>query len=220
MKVIAVIAQKGGAGKTTLSIGIAVAAKLDGLIVAVIDLDAQATAANWGDRRKEEEPVVISAQATRLEKILGAARGQGADLVVIDTAPRAEQGALAAAQAADLVLIPCRAAIYDLETVRTTVELVRLAGNPPAAVVLNGIPPRGTREQQAREVLAGLGAAVCPAGLGHRAAIDHAATLGLSVQEYEPRGKAAEEMAAVYIFAKQLVNSTTQQGVIHNGETS
>ncbi len=219
MKVIAVIAQKGGAGKTTLSIGIAVAATLDGLTVAVIDLDAQATAANWGDRREAEEPVVISAQAARLAKILEAARRQGADLVVIDTAPRAEQGALAAAQAADLVLIPCRPTIYDLETVHTTVELVRLAGSPPAAVVLNGVPPRGTREHQAREVLADLGASVCPAGLGHRAAIEHAAALGLSTQEYEPHGKAAEEMAAVYMFVSQRVNSTTRQGVIRNGET-
>lgn len=219
MKVIAVIAQKGGAGKTTLSVGIAVAATLDSLTVAVIDLDAQATTANWGDRREAEEPVVISAQAARLPKILEAARGQGADLVVIDTAPRAEQGALAAAQAADLVLIPCRPTIYDLETVRTTVELVRLAGSPPASVVLNGVPPRGTREHQAREVLADLGTLVCPAGLGHRAAVEHAAALGLSAQEYEPRGKAAEEMAAVYTFVSQLVNSTTQQGVICDGET-
>ena len=220
MKVIGVIAQKGGAGKTTLSVGMAVAAMLDGLTVAVIDLDAQATAANWSDRRVAETPVVISAQAARLPKILEAAREQGADLVVIDTAPRAEQGALAAAQIADLVLIPCRPAIYDLETVRTTTELIRLAGSPPAAVVLNGIPPRGTREQQAREVLADLGVAVCPAGFGHRAAIEHAAALGLSAQEYEPQGKAAEEMASVYVFVSQLVNSTTRQGVTRNGETS
>ena len=106
MKVIAVIAQKGGAGKTTLSIATAVAAVADGLSAAVVDLDPQATAANWSDRRKAESPVVISAQAARLPRILDAAADQGADLVIIDTAPRAEQGSLAAAKAADLVLVP------------------------------------------------------------------------------------------------------------------
>ena len=55
--------------------------------------------------------MVISAQASRLPQILDAAAAQEADLVVIDTAPRAEQGALAAAKAADLVLIPCRPAV-------------------------------------------------------------------------------------------------------------
>ncbi len=207
MKVIATIAQKGGAGKTTLSIGTAVAAAADGLSAAIVDLDPQATAANWSDRRETESPVVISAQATRLPRILEAAEAQGADLVIIDTAPRAEQGALAAAKAADLVLIPCRPAIYDLETVTTTIELVRLADpDTPVLCVLNGVPPRGAREQQARAVLAGLHVPVCPASIGHRAAIDHAAALGLSSQEYERAGKAAGEITEVYAFIKRLVS--------------
>ena len=206
MKVVAVIAQKGGAGKTTLSLGLAVAATRVGLSAAVIDLDVQATAANWGDRRTAEAPVVISAQPARLPRMLEAAREQGADLVVIDTAPRAEQGALAAVQAADFVLIPCRPSIYDLETVRTTADVVRLAGDPPAVAVLNGVPPRGTRAEQAREVLAGLGVETCPIGIGTRAAIEHAAALGLTAQEYEPAGKASVEMAAVYEFMAKRVS--------------
>ena len=217
MKVIAVVAQKGGAGKTTLSIATAVAAVVDGLSAAIVDIDPQATATNWSDRRQAESPVVISAQATRLPQILDAAAAQGADLVVIDTAPRAEQGALAAAKAADLVLVPCRPAIYDLETIMTTVELVRFAERDiPLLCVLNSVPPRGPRQQQARDVLAEHSVAVCPASIGHRAAIDHAAALGLSAQEYEPAGKAATEISAVYSFISNLVNSTTPKGVNHD----
>ena len=219
MKVIAVIAQKGGAGKTTLSIATAVAAVSDGLSAAVVDLDPQATAANWSDRRKAESPVVITALAARLPRILDAAADQGADLVIIDTAPRAEQGSLAAAKAADLVLVPCRPAIYDLETIATNVEIVRFAERDvPLLCVLNGVPPRGPRQQQARDVLAEHGVPVCPASIGYRAAIDHAAALGLSAQEYEPAGKAAVEMASVYSFITDLINSPTPKGVNQGGQ--
>ena len=208
MKVIAVIAQKGGVGKTTVTVTLAVAAAADGHSVAVIDLDAQATASSWSDRRESDTPVVISAQPARLSQVLEAAAGQGADFVFIDTAPRAEQGALAAARAADLVVTPCRPAIYDLETVQTTLDLVRLAERAiPVVCVLNGVPPRGQRQHQARDVLEALGVTICPTGIGHRAAIDHAAALGLSAQEHEPRGKAASEAAAVYEFIAEHVNS-------------
>ena len=56
---------------------------------------------------------------------------------------------MAAARAAELILIPCRPAIYDLETVATTVELIRFAGDKPVAVVLTGVPARGPKREQA-----------------------------------------------------------------------
>ena len=158
-----------------------------------MDLDPQATAANWSDRREADTPVVISAQASRLPRVLDAANDGGADVVIIDTAPRAERAALAAARAADLVLIPCRPAVYDLETVSTTVDLVRLAGGAPVLAVLNGVPTRGPKAAQAREVLEGMSVPVCAGTFGQRVAFDHAGALGLSAQEYEPGGKAAKE---------------------------
>ncbi len=90
MDVIAVIAQKGGTGKTTLAVSLAVAAELNGRTVAIVDLDPQTSASRWGDRRKAETPVVVSAQPARLSHILQAADAQGADLVLIDTPPRSE----------------------------------------------------------------------------------------------------------------------------------
>ncbi|MCY4671755.1 MAG: AAA family ATPase, partial [Rhodococcus sp.] len=211
VKVIAVLAQKGGAGKTTLSLSLAVAAAADGLTCALIDLDPQATASNWSDRRDEDTPVVISAQAARLPKILAGAQSQGADVVVIDTAPRAESAALAAAQAADLVIIPCRPSISDLETVTTTRDLVRVADrHVPMLCVLNGVPARGTRTEQAREILASLDIETCPTAIGHRAAIDHATTEGRSAQEHDRRSKAAIEIGQVYEFVKRLAYSSTR----------
>src|SRR5262245_42706658 len=115
MDVIAVIAQKGGTGKTTLTLALAVAAQLAGKVAEIVDLDPHATASNWSDRREMDSPVVVSAQPARLPHVLASAEASGAALVLIDTPPRAEQAALAAAKAAHLILIPCRPAIYDLE---------------------------------------------------------------------------------------------------------
>ena len=214
MKVVSIIAQKGGAGKTTLSIAIACAATAGGLSTVIVDLDPQATAASWGDRRDSKTPPVISAQPPRLSRILGAAADQAVELAVIDSAPRMEQSVVAAAKAADLVLVPCRPAVYDLETVLTTVELIRAVRREvPLLCVLNGVPPRGPRQQQARDLLADVGVPVCPGSLGLRSAIDYAAALGMSAQEYEPTGKAAAEIAAVHSSVCQLVGLSTRHGV-------
>ena len=133
MDVIAIIAQKGGTGKTTLALSMAVAAHRAGRTAAIIDLDPQASASNWGDRRKANQPAIVSAQPARLPQILEAAEESGADLIVIDTPPRAEQAAIAAARAAHLVLVPCRPSIFDLETFSTTLDLIAAVGSKPLA---------------------------------------------------------------------------------------
>lgn len=129
MKTIAIVSQKGGAGKTTLALHIATAAEAAGLSAAIIDLDPQASAAGWGDSRQGEAPVVVALPHTRLPQGLQAATDGGAELVVIDTAPHSEAAAMAATRAADLVLIPCRAGILDLRAIGSTAELVKLAQN-------------------------------------------------------------------------------------------
>ncbi len=207
MKVISVLAQKGGTGKTTLSVATACAAAADGLSTVIVDLDPQATASSWGDRRSSSHPVVLPAQPPRLPRVLAAAAGEGVELAVVDTAPRVEQSAVAAARAADLVVVPCRPAVYDLETVVSTLDVVRaVAPGVRAVCVLNGVPPRGPREGQARAALAAVGVEVCPASLGLRAVVDYAAAAGLSPQEYEPGSKAATEVAAIYGFVRGLTD--------------
>lgn len=211
MKVLAVISQKGGAGKTTLALSLAVAAQQAGLSVLVVDLDQQVTAARWGDRRGDDGPVVTSAQAARLPQILQAAEQQGADVIVIDTPPRVEQALLVAAKAADLVVIPCQPAINDLETLPATMELVKVAGNPPAVVVLNGVPARSIRREQAEHVVKDMGLTIAPIAFGHRTAFPDAAALGKAPQEYDPHGKAAAEVKDLYVFVCKHLNTSTHQ---------
>jgi chromosome partitioning protein len=197
MKVLAIISQKGGAGKTTLALHLAVAAELAGQSTAIIDLDPQASATGWKDTRKDETPDVVSAQAARLPKVLETAASHGADLAILDTAPHSESSALAAARAADLILIPCRPAILDLRAIGTTVDLARLAGKP-AQIILNAVPPRGSLADEAEAAVSSYGISVSPIRVAHRVAYVHALTAGQTAQEYEPDGKAAEEISQLY----------------------
>jgi chromosome partitioning protein len=198
MKTIALIAQKGGTGKTTIAVALAVAAHRAGLFTAVIDLDPQASACRWRDRRGNEPPDVADAQPARLPQALERARGAGADLIVIDTPARSEQSALAAAQVADLVIIPCRPQALDLETVPNSLTILKLAGSRPACAVLNAVPSRGDRQDQAAAALRSEGLNVLPAMLGSRAAYGDAMAIGQSAQEYEPSGRAAAELGELW----------------------
>jgi chromosome partitioning protein len=205
MRTVAILSQKGGTGKTTISLHLAVAAQQAGQAAVVIDLDPQASSAGWKDSRAGEEPVVISVPASRLPQALQAAEGGGADLVIIDTAPHSGDVALAAAEAADLVLIPCRPGILDLRAIGTTARVVKLAGKP-AFVVLNTVPPRASNVlADARAAVAVHGLDVAPVALQQRAAYAHALTAGQTAQEYERGGKAAEEIGSLYSWlASQL----------------
>ena len=220
MDIIAVIAQKGGVGKTTIALSLAVAAQRAGRAAAIVDLDPQATACNWGDRRGSDAPVIVSAQPARLPQVLKSAEGAGAQIVVIDTPPRAEQAALMAAKSANLILIPCRPAVFDLDTVSTTLELVRHAGSTQSVVgILNGVPPRGSKGEQAADVIKALDIPVCPVFFGQRTAFSDAGAVGQTAQEYDPNGKAADEIEGVYRFVCKLLKESTSKGV-NNGQTS
>jgi chromosome partitioning protein len=215
MKTIALIAQKGGTGKTTLALSLAVAAHQAGKVAVIIDLDPQATACNWGDRRKMDFPVIVDAQPARLAKALEKAAESGVDLAIIDTPARSEQAALAAAKAADLVIIPCRPQIYDLETIPNSREIVILAGNKPVVVLLNAVSPRPARQEEAAKAVRSMGMSVASVMLGSRAAFGDSAALGRSVLEYEPSGKAAEEIRQVYMYTMRLLDNK-ERGEVYN----
>jgi len=200
MKTISIISQKGGAGKTTLAINLAGAAVEHGFSVIIIDLDPQTSAKKWHDDREDKQaPAVISAHAERLTEILEAARVNGADLCIIDTAPHSETNALDAATAADLVLIPCRASSFDLKAITTSIKLTKIA-QKPAVIVINGAQPRGSLADQAEQgITQKYGMPVLETRVTQRAAFVHSATEGKTVFEYEPSGAAAKEIKALFM---------------------
>src|SRR5688572_25287650 len=91
MEILSLIAQKGGTGKTTLALSLAVTAEADGKSTLIIDLDPQASACKWGDRRHGDAPTIIDAQPSRLAQALEKAEQAGVDFVIIDTPARIEQ---------------------------------------------------------------------------------------------------------------------------------
>jgi chromosome partitioning protein len=207
MKTVAIVAQKGGVGKTTLAIHLATLAELVGLPTVLIDLDPQASATNWKDGRKAETPIVTPVPHTRLQPALEAAREGKAKLAVIDTAPHVEAPAMGAIRAADLVLIPTRPGLLDLHGITATADMVKLAGKTDRAfVILNNMPNRAPKVvADVTEAVADSGLKVAPVLLHQRAAFSHSLTDGLTAGEYEPEGKAGAEMAELLRWVcKQL----------------
>ncbi len=197
MKTIAILSNKGGSSKTTLCINLAIAGTLKGKKTAIIDLDPQASSSDWADNRESESPVVISSHPARLDKVLKAAEDAGADYVFIDSAPHSESSSLAAARIADFIIIPCRPAILDIRAIKNTIDLVVIA-DKKAAVVLSCVQARGGLADEAEQAIISYDIDLSPVRITQRAAFVHSLTASQGVQEYDPKGKASEEITALF----------------------
>lgn len=210
MLVCACVSQKGGSGKTTVALHLAVAAQMAGYDTVIVDLDPQGTAEAWGGWRKEAPPIVIPAKSGNLEKTLGRAQEAGAGLAIIDTPPLAQADASTAARAARLVLIPCRPKAFDLHAVRITASLVEMT-RTPAFVLFNGGHPSATAGYaEPEEIVRALGLVVAPVRMADRAPYHQATMTGQAAQEIEPDGRAANEVAALWTWFCNQTDMQTQ----------
>ena len=201
MHTIAVINAKGGSGKTTLALHLAVAAVQDGRNVAVVDLDPQLTAVNWSHRRSSPEPAVLGRAVSQLGAELERLASLGADVVLIDTPPRwagADTAARQAARVADLLVVPVRPTIVDLEATVATLERLRSITAAPMVAVLNGCAARSRDADDAEQALVDRGVQVCPARIGQRVAFARSLHTGQVAQEVNRVAFAAAEIARVH----------------------
>jgi chromosome partitioning protein len=198
--VLSFCCQKGGTSKTTAAINIAVESLAYGLETVLIDLDPQVSACDWKDIRGDRPPIVATTPVPHLERTLKAAGDNGADLVILDTAGRTNDAALAAARAADLVIIPMAPSLIDLKTLGATLEIIRLGGSKPSRVLLSRVRSVGTRHADTTEWLTAQGVEVCPVTVGERVAYQDAYAQGKAVREIEPGGRASQEITEVYLY--------------------
>ncbi|MDI2113799.1 ParA family partition ATPase [Commensalibacter nepenthis] len=204
MKTIAILSQKGGAGKTTIALNLSVAASLKKKTSVIIDIDPQASITQWGDSRKKENPTVISVQASRLSNTLTKCLDNKVDFVFIDTAPHAEQSALLAARQADLVIIPCRPSVIDIRAIQSTIDICKIA-EVKYFIVLNQVLSRSNLTQDALDALKELKIPTVPVNIGQRIAFINSVTHGEGVMEFDPNGKSFQEINNLYKFViKQL----------------
>lgn len=200
MKTITLVSQKGGSGKTTLSLNLAIAATLKAKSVVVIDLDPQQSSARWARLRKADNPVIVSGHGPNVADLVHRAKDGGADLVIIDTAPKSENAALAAAKLADVVIIPCQPSSLDLDAIADSVNIVQLA-KKPAFFVLNNCRASSTLADEAAEALGDYGLPIAPARIGSRVAFVKSLAEGKGVLEYEPGRSASAEITQLYKYA-------------------
>lgn len=198
MKTISLISQKGGSGKTTVAVHLAVCSELQGKKSAIIDLDPQGSASEWHSRRVSQTPEVIRATPQHLPDLLRQAKDNGASLVIIDTAPHSDRTATRAASSSDIILVPVRPYVFDIAAVRSTLHLLGLASvSGRTSILFNAVPLRGGFIDEAEGVLSAA-ASIVPVRLHQRVAHAHAINKGKGVGEHEPGGKAAKEIHALY----------------------
>ena len=197
MFVLALVCQKGGAGKTTMAVHLAVEGHLRGFRTLLIDIDPQASAAKIMDRRGDEPPDVATEAAGRLERAIRVAAADGYDLVVVDTAPQADRAAAQAAQIANLVITPVQPSIVDLDAVDATVDVCKLA-NVPVLFVLNRVPTQGVEVAGTEAAISKRGMQVASVRWGERKVFKYPLMRGLVAQEVEPESKGAQEVKALF----------------------
>jgi chromosome partitioning protein len=197
MHTIALVCQKGGAGKTTMAVHLAIEGQRRGYKTLLIDIDPQASAAKIMDRRGDEPPDVATEAAARVERAVKAAADQGYELIIVDTAPQADRAGAQAAKVADLVVAPVQPSIVDLDAVDATIDVCKLAG-APILFVLNRVPTRGREIEGTEAAIRKRGMRVSAARWGERKAFKYPFMRGLAAQEVEPDSLAASEVAALF----------------------
>ena len=207
MKIIAVVAQKGGVGKTTVAQCLAVEALRQGLAAAIIDTDPQKSATDWGDQRDAAEidaPAVVPLGSKLIQALVNDLKARGANLVVIDTPPHSAPAINAALDVSTAAVMVTRPNPMDVRALEATWSIVSRM-NKPATVIFTQTPP-GNRARAlglACGRLQELKIPFCPTPISYTLSFPYAQADALAVQEREPTGKARAEIAEIWAWLKR-----------------
>ena len=198
--IVGVLNQKGGVGKTTLSLNLAACFAQSGLRTMLVDADPQGSSLAWSSAR-EAEPLfpVIGMPKPSLHKDLPQV-AQDYDAVVIDGAPRVNDLGRAAILASDLIIIPVQPSPFDVWATDETVQLIQEAQQfkegIEAVFVINRKIVNTAIGRDVVVALNGYPFPVLPTALCQRIIFAESASQGLSVIEADPKSEAARESRA------------------------
>lgn len=201
MHVILVATQKGGSGKSTLCAHFGALAQREGLTL-LVDADPQGSLSFWYKRREADTPLLAKADGSTFPGILEAAKEDGVQWVVVDSPPHNAALISSLMSRATVTVVPVRPGPFDLDAVAATLAMAKSL-KAPIACVINAAPPP-TRDAEisivteARIMLTDMGAPVLPGQVSQRAGLSHALISGQSVNEYDPEGRAANEIAGMW----------------------
>ncbi|MCP1243886.1 MULTISPECIES: ParA family partition ATPase [Acetobacteraceae] len=200
MKVIAVLNQKGGSGKTTIATHLARALQIGGADVLLVDSDPQGSARDWAAVREEQPVTVVGIDRPTIERDLKNIARK--DFVVIDGAPQAADLAVSAIKASDFVLIPVQPSPYDIWATSDLVDLVKQRievtdGKLQAAFVVSRAI-KGTRiGAEITEALKGYGLPILESRITQRVSYPGTAAGGSTVMDVEPGSDASKEILSL-----------------------
>jgi chromosome partitioning protein len=199
--ILAVMNQKGGAGKTTLALNLSAAMAEAGARVLLIDADPQQTAQDWAAVRDNPPPFqVVGLSKPVLHRDLPK-MAMDYQHVVIDGAPQNYEVARSAILAADMVLIPVQPSGADFWASRETVRLVQEAHSfketQKSALVVSRKVGRTSLGRGISDALAEFQMLILTASTAQRVTYAETLTAGTTVIESQPRGPAADEIRAI-----------------------
>ncbi len=170
-------------------------------------MDPQGSAEAWYQDREAETPRLARVMSSELDDAIRKAKGAGFRIVMIDTPGRDDPATTAAIRAADLCVVPCRPTPADMKATPPTAAAIKRLGKA-AAFVLTQTPVRGFRINEARAGLGILGM-VAPVSIVSRNPHQDAYGAGLGVTEFEPDGKAAEEIRGLWAWLASRLEKIT-----------
>ena len=199
--IIGLLNQKGGVGKTTLSVNLAASLARTGARLLLIDVDPQGSALDWAAAREGKSLFsVIGFPRATIHKEIGKI-GQGYDHIIIDGPPRVTDLSRSAIMASDVVLIPVQPSPYDIWSVDEIVKLTEEArvyrDNQKVTFVINRKIANTIIGRDVREALANYSIPTMTAAVTQRVIYAEAVAQGQAVYELDPNGPAAAEIEAV-----------------------
>ena len=205
MKVIAVLNQKGGSGKTTIATHLARALQLQGSSVLLVDSDKQGSARDWSAVDESNPVTVIGLDRPTLDRDLKNISDK--DFVVIGGSPQATDLAVSAIKAADFVLIPVQPSPYDIWATSDLVDLVKqrieMTDNKLKSAFVVSRAIKNTKiGSEVSEVLIEYGLPVLNAKIVQRIAYPNSAAIGKTV--FETESKTSDAVAEMNALATEV----------------